>query len=183
MLNISAHAYKRSVRGFWFKCTAIANIACQDVRFCNYISNTYMEIIRRQLHSEMTEKHLQAFTHFSLTDGMCLVLGAMKKVSIRRCYMLPQFYFFSLVINLSNMCVCYLGRGSLLCSGLGCQSSQQCQRATGLPSSRTSARQAPTSLHWTLKTHTRKMHCISNKAKERRKDVTKQKQITIYSEW
>lgn len=48
------------------------------------------------------------------------------------------------------VCACHLGRGSLLCSGLGCQSSPRCRRATGLPSSRTWARREPTSPRWSL---------------------------------
>lgn len=54
------------------------------------------------------------------------------------------------------MCACYLERGSLLCSGLGCQSCRRCQTVTCLPSSQTSERPVPTSPRWTL-TNTHKL--------------------------
>lgn len=83
---------------------------------------------------------------------MCLVLVAIKRC--RHKGVISSAVLFFPQIHTSAVCVCYLGRGSLLCSGLDCQSCRQCRRATGLPSSRTSARPAPTSPHWTLKRRT-----------------------------
>lgn len=94
------------------------------------------------------------FTLLSVTDGMFLVLReANRKVSTWRCCMNSAVFLRTAEAR------CYLGRGSLLCSGQGCRSCRRCRRATGPPSSRTWARLVPTSPRWTLghthkRTHT-----------------------------
>lgn len=65
------------------------------------------------------------------------------------------FFFYIYPTAVCRSVVGNLGRGSLLCSDQGCQSSPRCRKVTGPPSFQTSALLGPTSPHWTLKRQAR----------------------------
>lgn len=119
--------------------------------------------------------HTHGFTLLSVTDGMFLVLReANRKVSTWRCCMNSAVFLRTAEAR------CYLGRGSLLCSGQGCRSCRRCRRATGPPSSRTWARLVPTSPRWTLghthkRTHTHIVRYSSDALK--RQNTTNDRQL------